>query len=111
VFLEPATVEALERTRDDAVLQAVARLMPIRLPFSPSLRAQLSCPLCQIPLVRLDLGETGHAMDICASHGTFFDRGELVAFADLCQQRRAGDASVEGRENSGILGGFGRWTK
>ena len=111
MFLEPAAVETLERTRDEAILRAAARFMPIRLPVPPSLRLLLSCPFCQIPLVRLELGETGHAMDICSSHGTFFERGELLAFADLCQQRRAGDVSAEDLAKAGILGGLGWWKK
>jgi Zn-finger nucleic acid-binding protein len=111
VFLEPAAVAELERTRDEGILRAVVRFMPIRMPFAPSLRTALSCPVCKSALVRQDLGETGHSMDSCESHGTFFDRGEVVAFADLCQERRAGDVSAEDLENAGIPRGLSWWKR
>jgi uncharacterized Zn finger protein (UPF0148 family) len=111
VFLEPQAVAVLEGSRDDGILRAVARFMPLFVRFSPSLRSALSCPFCKTALVRRDLGETGHAMDSCETHGTFFDRGEVVAFADLCQERRAGEVSDEDLENAGVPRGFGWWKK
>lgn len=111
VFLEPGAVAELERTRDEGILRAVVRFMPIRMPFAPSLRVALSCPVCKSALVRRDLGETGHSMDTCEAHGTFFDRGEVVAFADLCQERRAGEVSSEDLENAGIPGGRSWWKR
>ena len=105
VLLEPQTVATLERTRDEMILHAVKGVMPI---FSYPLdqRPLLSCPLCKTALLRRDLGETGHSINTCEQHGTFFDRGGVVAFADLCQERRAGEVSEEDLENAGVKKGW-----
>ena len=34
------------------------------------------------------LGETVHDVDVCKTHGTWFDRAELVAFMDREKLRR-----------------------
>ncbi len=111
IFLEPKTVAALEKTRDEMILHAAVRFMPIRMPFVAPRRSALTCPFCKVSLVRLDLGETGHSIDTCATHGTFFDRGEVPVFADLCQERRAGAVTNEDLENAGIPQGVSWWSK
>jgi len=104
-FLEPATVEALQRTRDEMLLGIVKHLGPL-LVRSMDRRPPLDCPFCHNRLKRLDLGETGHAINTCETHGTFFDRDGVVAFADFCQERRAGEISEDDLENAGIKKGW-----
>src|SRR5262249_40668894 len=47
----------------------------------------LACPECRAPLARGTLPGTSLELDACASHGTWFDRGELrvvaLAYAKL----------------------------
>ena len=89
VFLEKPAVALLERHRDEELLQAVLRTLRILMPFRTDRRPALSCPHCQQKLERRDLGESGHAVDICSPHGVFFDRGEVTAFAEFLAERRA----------------------
>lgn len=81
----------LEKVRDEELVKAVLRTHRILMPFPLDRRPLLSCPHCQGALVRKDLGETGHAVDICQAHGVFFDRGEVPAFAEFLAARRAGE--------------------
>ena len=111
VFLDTAAVEALEKTRDAGILHSIKRFTTFLMPFAMDRRQALSCPICQTPFLRRDLGETGHSIDTCQTHGTFFDRGEVTAFADFCEQRRAGEVSDEDLKNAGVPKGFGFWKK
>ncbi len=39
----------------------------------------LQCPLCHVPMNRVNFGKrSGVIGDVCKSHGTWFDRGELT---------------------------------
>jgi hypothetical protein len=105
VFLEPQTVAALERERDEMVLHTVKGFMPI-FSYPTDQRPLLSCPICRLALVRLDLAETGHSINTCEKHGSFFDRGGVPVFADLCQARRAGEVTEEDLENAGVKKGW-----
>ncbi|MGO9836666.1 MAG: zf-TFIIB domain-containing protein [Polyangiaceae bacterium] len=111
VFLEPQTVAVLERARDEAIMYSIARFLRVFVAYPMDRRPMLRCPFCQTPLVRRDLGETGCSIDSCATHGTFFDRGVVTTFVDLCEQRRAGDISEEDLANAGVKRGFGWWKK
>jgi len=106
VFLEPSGVTTLEQTRDESILRTAASFIRLLMPFALDRRPALTCPFCRQALRRRDLGETGHSIDTCDQHGTFFDRGELLAFADFCRERRAGELSDDDLENAGIKKGF-----
>jgi Zn-finger nucleic acid-binding protein len=41
------------------------------------LHARLSCPFCRAPLTRTGVPAAHVDVDVCAAHGTWFDRGEL----------------------------------
>jgi len=60
--------------------------------------------VCQLPLDRSDLGETGHSVDSCATHGTFFDRGEVRAFVNYHRELRAGELSDADLSAAGLPG-------
>ncbi|MDQ3031207.1 MAG: zf-TFIIB domain-containing protein [Myxococcota bacterium] len=107
VWLDRATTLRLVQQSDDEILETATRVLRILMPTSVDRRAALSCPMCGAPLTRSHLGETGHAIDECAEHGTFFDRGELAAFAEHHRERRAGDAGEGDLEVAGLRGGWG----
>jgi Zn-finger nucleic acid-binding protein len=45
----------------------------------------VSCPVCSELMLRRNFGETsGVVVDVCSSHGVWFDRGELGRILEFC---------------------------
>jgi len=104
VFLDAVCVALLTRRADEAILYAASRAVRALAPYPNNRRGALCCPVCRVNLARADLGETGHSVDSCTTHGTFFDRGEVQAFADYHRELRAGDISAEDLSAAGLPG-------
>jgi Zn-finger nucleic acid-binding protein len=75
--------------------------MPRSRTDDPDVR-KFKCPLCQAVMQRSAFGKTsGILVDVCAAHGTWFDRGELEQVIDFVRagglERRTGaaDGDVE----------------
>ncbi|MBI5365792.1 MAG: zf-TFIIB domain-containing protein [Planctomycetes bacterium] len=61
----------------------------------PELRAPAACPVCRAPMLLRRPAGAGVTVDLCAGHGTWFDRGELPAVIVALERRRtAGGAPV-----------------
>jgi hypothetical protein len=58
-------------------------------------------------MARSFFGEANYAIDACAEHGTFFERGELKAFAEHHSARRAGDIGDDDLAAAGLGRGWG----
>ena len=106
VWLSRVEVERLTRERDDELAKASWRAFGVVAMLSPrgDNRARLTCPECGSALTRAEIPETIYEIDVCAAHGTWFDRGELPAFVDSWSQRRAGDISDEDLHAAGLPG-------
>jgi Zn-finger nucleic acid-binding protein len=81
VFLDHATIKQVTvdraRTHADALLGALPRIELNPLP-SAGQKMYLPCPICHVVMNRrLFAAGTGVIIDVCRSHGTFFDAGEL----------------------------------
>jgi Zn-finger nucleic acid-binding protein len=81
VFLDHATIKQVTvdraKTRADALLGALPRVELNPLP-SAGQKMYLPCPICHIVMNRrLFAAGTGVIIDVCRTHGTFFDAGEL----------------------------------
>ena len=75
-FLQATLLVALLEQRE-ALGTKVPRNLPRHNPLSDSVR-YLPCPVCQRTMNRKNFGRTsGVIVDVCAEHGTWFDRGEL----------------------------------
>jgi Zn-finger nucleic acid-binding protein len=106
VWLDPATVERLSRARDPDLERAAGRILGLLRP-GPGLRDPLiCCPVCAAPLRRAEIANSVSQIDVCDAHGTWFDRGEVVAFAEASAESRAGEVSEDDLRAAGVGGGF-----
>jgi len=111
VWLEQHAVARLEQAVDQGIFDAALRTVRIPMPYPHDRRREITCPVCAQRLARRHLGDTGHSVDSCASHGSFFDRGELEAFAKFHEDRRVGEVTEDDLEAAGLPTGFGFWKK
>lgn len=107
-WLDPASVERITRQLDDDLLNAARLGVGAFAPPSRDRRAQLECPFCRAALARHTLGESGQSYDVCGTHGTFFDDGELRVFYDAEIARRTGEVSEDDVAAAGVSRGW-RW--
>jgi Zn-finger nucleic acid-binding protein len=84
---EPAIVAVSEAASHQARI-AVAADAPGRV-----------CPACRTPLGRAVIA--GVSIDYCATHGTFFDRGEIVRIVSAARAERAREAEPTAGEVAG----------
>jgi len=87
----------LQRLEPDAIAladQAAGHGMP----FPPS-APRPACPVCGVALRRITVDGTHTELDLCAAHGTWFDRDELQTVARYFEQRRQDQAHVASAEN------------
>ena len=64
-------------------------------------RAARACPVCAAPMSEVAVPNTTVKVDVCAAHGTFFDRLELASAYQAIEIKNAvddGDAEAFGRE-------------
>lgn len=64
-----------------APVLADVRALEAEAPTTASTEAPLACPSCGVTMTRVHAQGPGVEIDRCAAHGTFYDRGELVALA------------------------------
>jgi len=55
----------------------------------PALEPRIDCPVCKKRMPRVHVGRAAIALDICAAHGTWFDRGELETVMEALRPRAA----------------------
>lgn len=114
VWLDAATVARLERARD-ADVEAAAHRIGARVVTGarPDLTTRVACPVCKQSLQRRPIPGTSIAIDVCAAHGTWFDRDdahELVRFLEAYGARADGpdDDAVEAPKRGFFASLFGR---
>lgn len=64
-----------------------------------------ACPICGESLVEAAPMQAGIVVDVCATHGTYFDQGELRAFANiitLANEQAAEHATLQKVVDDGI---------
>jgi Zn-finger nucleic acid-binding protein len=106
LWVDNGTVARL-RDRTDSEIEELARSLAavIAGPMTHEQRiAHLSCPVCQQPLQRIAIRDTGHAVDVCNDHGTWFDRDELRMFVRAFAEARSGDLSEADLHAAGLPG-------
>ena len=106
-WVDTRTVERLTRERDDDLVDLARRSVGAFAPKDRDRRPLLSCPHCGAALRRQPLGQGAESSDVCATHGAFFDHGELKTFVDAEAERRAGVVGDDDVVSAGI-GGW-RW--
>src|SRR5688572_20102787 len=87
VWLDNASTQKLVQAKLSEAAVTTARLVSENLETAANTpyrrRAQPSeerpCPMCRKPLVESVVPEIGAKVDVCAEHGTWFDRYELHA--------------------------------
>jgi Zn-finger nucleic acid-binding protein len=106
VWLDRAVVERLSRARDPDLERAAGRILGLMRP-PPGLRDPLiCCPVCAAPLRRTEIANSVSQIDVCDAHGTWFDRNEVVTFAEASAEARAGEVSEDDLRAAGVGGGF-----
>ncbi|MEJ7600436.1 MAG: zf-TFIIB domain-containing protein [Kofleriaceae bacterium] len=74
-----------QQSRADALLGALPRAQLAILP--PDGRMYIKCPMCHVVMNRTQFAEgAGVVVDVCKTHGTFFDIGELPRIIEFVQQ-------------------------
>jgi Zn-finger nucleic acid-binding protein len=106
VWLDRATVDRLSRERDPDLERAAGRILGLMRP-PPGLRDPLiCCPVCAAPLRRTEIANSVSQIDVCDAHGTWFDRNEVIYFAEASAESRAGEVSEDDLRAAGVGGGF-----
>jgi Zn-finger nucleic acid-binding protein len=108
IWIDNPTV-AYVREHSDADIEAAARMLTrvVSISMSHEQRvAELSCPACSVRMQGQPIPSSIHNVDICAAHGTWFDRGELDMFVKTYREERVGTVSDDDLSDAGIPGGF-----
>lgn len=87
VFLDHVAIQRIvvdrAQARADELLGALPRMTPRALPAAGQ-KMYLPCPVCKTVMNRkLFATGTGVIIDVCRTHGTFFDAGELPVIIDF----------------------------
>jgi Zn-finger nucleic acid-binding protein len=115
VWLDPSAVDHA-RDFDDAELIKAAQLAAgIFVRAKPDKTRLVSCPVCAKALNRVRILGDSCDVDVCADHGTWFDRTELGSFVSAHASSRVGDitdddlhaAGIGSTESKGDIGFFG----
>jgi Zn-finger nucleic acid-binding protein len=107
IWMARVDVERLSRVHDPDVGNAARLALGVASLLSPRRdeRPLVSCPECGEALRRERVPETRVEVDVCATHGTWFDRGEVSAFSEGHSRVRAGDIDEDDLRAAGIPGG------
>lgn len=113
VWVDVETAQYLSRVRDPDLETAVRRAVGVVVALPPRVRTSaVMCPVCGEAARRAEIEGTGHAVDVCTPHGTWFDHDELAMFVAHAREARAGDVSRGDLEAAGVPdereGFFGR---
>jgi Zn-finger nucleic acid-binding protein len=99
LFLTPVMLDRVVKSRDQPTGLRLA--LPERKPFLEHEVHYLRCPACQKLMNRQAFGRvSGVVVDVCRSHGVWFDAGELtqvIQFVDRGGLERAREREVEER--------------
>lgn len=81
IFLDHVAIERViadrKQARADALLGELP-MTPTTATVPPGGRMYIKCPMCRVVMNRKLFGAgSGVVIDVCRSHGTFFDKGEL----------------------------------
>lgn len=100
VFLDHVAIKRVvvdrAQARADALLGALPRSTPRPVPAAGQ-KMYLPCPVCRVVMNRrLFAAGTGVIIDVCRTHGTFFDAGELPLVIEFVMN--GGLEQVERRE-------------
>jgi Zn-finger nucleic acid-binding protein len=83
LFLDHATLAGIVREREDGGPLAVPGVRPFELARRAGIPEAdvryVKCPMCHDRMNRVNFGKkSGVVVDVCRSHGTWFDAGELT---------------------------------
>jgi Zn-finger nucleic acid-binding protein len=105
VWLDKAAVDHLSRERDADLEKAAGRMLGLMRQASFDRNKVLSCPVCTGALRRSEIPGRVSSIDVCDTHGTWFDRGEVVMFAEASADTRAGEVTEDDLHAAGVGGG------
>ncbi len=106
IWVDKDTADYLARVSDPDLDTAVRRAFGVLVSLSPGMRtASVSCPVCQQATRYVELEDTGQGVDVCDSHGTWFDRDELALFVEKRRAERAGDLDGDDLRRAGVPAG------
>lgn len=77
VWLDNEASQRIVRTVDKEVAELATRAQTHASCTVDTVRGGLLCPECERPLRRVHFDQADLDLDICATHGTWFDQGEL----------------------------------
>jgi Zn-finger nucleic acid-binding protein len=90
-------VSRMIATVGSGVVEGWSQAADARAQFAADCQGGLACPDCGIALARVTPPDTSIELDICAAHGTWFDRGEIAALRAALRKRA--DRRNEARES------------
>ena len=100
LFLDHIAIERVIADRQQARAEALLGALPrveITATVPPGAKMYLKCPMCHVVMNRkLFAAGSGVIVDVCRTHGTFFDAGELPAIIDFVA--KGGLAAAEKKE-------------
>lgn len=89
VFLDHVAIQRIVTERRQARAEALAGALPApeRPGLPPAGRMYIKCPLCRVVMNRKQFATgAGVVVDVCRTHGTFFDAGELPRIIEYVMQ-------------------------
>ncbi|MEO8877781.1 MAG: zf-TFIIB domain-containing protein [Polyangiaceae bacterium] len=115
IWLDPRAVDHARNVNDQDLLRVAFSIVGPFVPSKPDKDLHISCPVCGVAAKRVSILGDACAVDICAQHGTWFDREELDQFVSAHSTARAGEvteddlraAGVGGSTEKGDIGFFG----
>ena len=102
VWLDPSGVDHARAVNDEELVRATALFAGVGLHARPDKAPLLSCPVCAKAMCRVTILGDACDVDVCAEHGTWFDRTELGSFVSAHSSDRAGDLSADELREAGI---------
>jgi len=103
VFLDHIAIQRVVTDRRQARAEALLGALPKTITFEirpgPNPKMYIKCPVCRVVMNRkLFAAGSGIIVDVCRTHGTFFDHGELPRIIEYVMQgglERAEKAELE----------------
>jgi Zn-finger nucleic acid-binding protein len=110
LWLDTAIVDRLSATRDEELETALRRPFGVIIVMNPTpnRNTKISCPECSGPMRWVELPDSPSGIDVCDTHGTWFDARELATFLENQSEARAGEVTSEDMEAAGVGGFFAR---
>src|SRR5262249_2125038 len=87
VFLDHVAIQRVVTDRQQARAESLLGALPktqIATGLPPATKMYVKCPCCHVVMNRRQFASgSGVIVDVCRTHGTFFDAGELPAIVDF----------------------------